>query len=379
MQVAENLDWGALRRRLRSGLLNCPELRRRNPMRVTTPEGAGVGHLLGYVGSASAKEYEKYKDPLLITPGFKVGKAGIEAELEPLCEVSQVLAELEVTARGKLVRELGTRTDVPGRTVKLTIDAGLQAYAARRLGRESGSVVVIDTLTGGILTLASMPSFDPNAFSDGISKSEWTMLREDDHIPMLNKTLQGLYPPGSTAKPAAALALLRHGVDPEETVSCGGGYRLGNRVFKCLGRHGPMNMPHALMKSCNTYFYAMGRRIGYDKTPKRPVNWALGRNSTFRSSRSATGLFPIAHGRCVPANPGLNGYAECDHWPGFVQVSPFQLACQRRRALRLAAISIPIFPPRNDGPAPPLSFPEEHLAIVREGMQSCCNPVLALP
>ena len=114
----------------------------------------------------------------------------------------------EVTARGKIIRELTTRPDIPGKPVQLTIDIDLHNYAARRLGLESGSVVVFDCLTGDILTMASMPCYDPNSFSDGIGRIEWKMLNSDDHIPMLNKALQGLYPPGSTLKPMAALAFV---------------------------------------------------------------------------------------------------------------------------------------------------------------------------
>jgi penicillin-binding protein 2 len=238
------------------------------------PEGASVGHLLGYVGAATAEEYQDNKDPLLITPGFKVGKAGIEKQLDTPMRGKPGARRTEVTARGKLVRELATKPDVPGQTIKLTINAGLQAYAARRLGKESGSAVVIDCKTGGILALSSMPSFDPNSFSDGIGRLEWKMLQEDDHIPMLNKALQGLYPPGSTLKPMAAIALQMAGVDPSETVYCPGGYRLGDRTFKCLGHHGSLDMPTAIMRSCNTYFYSMARRVGYDKIA--PVARMLG-------------------------------------------------------------------------------------------------------
>ncbi len=373
VQVAENLDW----ERFASVTIRSSELPGVAPAQSYArfyPEGAGVGHLLGYVGSASAKEYEKYKDPLLITPGFKVGKAGIEARLEPILRGQPGARRTEVTARGKLVRELETRPDTPGQTVRLTIDAGLQAYAARRLGRESGSVVVIDTLTGGILALASMPSFDPNAFSDGISKSEWTMLREDDHVPMLNKSLQGLYPPGSTAKPAAALALLKHGIDPDETITCGGGYRLGNRVFKCLGRHGPMNMPHALMKSCNTYFYAMGRRIGYDKIAEAARELGLGQEYDLPFQSQRYGTIPDSAwklrklGKPWADSDTLNATIG----QGFVQVSPFQLAVMAARIASGRKLDPHIFP-RKEGLAPPLSFAEDHLAVVREGMNLVVN------
>ncbi len=338
------------------------------------PEGAAVGHLLGYVGAASAKEYEKTKDPLMITPGFKVGKAGIEAELESTLRGAPGAKRTEVTARGKLVRDLETRPDVPGETVRLTIDAGLQAYVARRLGRESGSAVVIDCQTGGILAMASMPSFDPNAFSDGISKSEWTMLREDDHVPMLNKTLQGLYPPGSTAKPAAALALQRHGVDPSETVFCGGGYRLGNRVFKCLGRHGTMNMPHALMKSCNTYFYSMGRRIGYDKIAEVARELGLGQEFDLPFQSQRYGTVPDSEWKMRKLK---QPWSDADTLnatigQGFLQVSPFQLAIMAARIASGRKLVPHIFAGANH-PAPPLPFPEEHLAVVREGMNLVVN------
>src|SRR3546814_926071 len=171
---------------------------------------------------------------------------------------------LEVTARGKLVRELSTVSDKPGATLPLAIDAGLQTFAARRLGDESGSVIVMDCHTGDILCMASMPSFDPNSFSDGISLNEWNMLSKDERRPLVNKALSSLYPPGSTVKPMAAMALLGAGIDPEEQVYCGGGYQLGNRFFRCLGRHGSMTMHTAIARSCNTYFYSMGNRIGYD-------------------------------------------------------------------------------------------------------------------
>src|SRR3546814_10334467 len=134
-----------------------------------------------------------------------------------------------------LVRQLAPRPDQPGETVRLTIDAGLQEYTARRLGTNSGSAVVLDCLTGDVLAMCSMPSYDPNSFSDGISHLEWNMLSENDHVPLMNKVLQGLYPPGSTVKPMNALALLRAGIDPHQTVFCGGAIRVGTGVLdrKC--------------------------------------------------------------------------------------------------------------------------------------------------
>src|SRR5690606_13227422 len=128
------------------------------------PTGPSVGHLVGYVGAASAEEYEKEKIPLLITPGFKLGKDGIEKQFEKNLRGQPGARRMEVTANGRIVRDLETREDVQGQSIKLTINGPLQDYAARRIGLESGSVVVVDCLTGDLLCMASMPSFDPNSF-----------------------------------------------------------------------------------------------------------------------------------------------------------------------------------------------------------------------
>jgi penicillin-binding protein 2 len=228
------------------------------------PTASSVGHLIGYVGPASPEDFEKERNPLLITPGFKIGKDGLEKQFEKELRGVPGARRVEVTASGRIIRDLETREDIQGKPVHLTIDGPLQDYAARRLGLESGSVVVIDCRTGDLLCMASMPSFDPNSFSDGIGAVEYAMLREDERVPLRNKVLKGLYPPGSTVKPMVAMALLQAGIDPEETVFCGGGLRVGNRVFRCWNRrgHGMVNMAKGIYQSCDVYFYAMAQRIG---------------------------------------------------------------------------------------------------------------------
>src|SRR6185295_17659815 len=198
-------------------------------------------HLVGYVGVPNRREYDAEEhNPLLITPGFKVGKQGLEQTLEQRLRGRPGAARVEVTARGRLVRELQTLPDRRGAPLRTTIDAGLQSYAARRAGEQSAALSVIDCRTGDILALCSMPCYDPNSFSDGISHTEWDMMAQDERHPLINKVLQGLYPPGSTSKPMTSLALLEAGVDPDETVTCTGAYRVGNAVFHCAGRHGPI-------------------------------------------------------------------------------------------------------------------------------------------
>jgi penicillin-binding protein 2 len=373
VEVASGLDYESFAR-VSVRLPDLPGVSPRQGFSRFYPSGAAVGHLLGYVGTVSAEEYKENRDPLLITPGFKVGKQGLEKTMEMRLRGKPGAKRTEVTARGKVVRELSSRNDTPGLPVQLTINIDLHNYAARRLGIESGSVVVIDCLTGDILALVSMPCFDPNSFSEGIGRMEWKMLNADDHIPMLNKSLQGLYPPGSTVKPMAALALLKHGVDPDETVSCGGGYRLGNRVFKCLGRHGPMNMRSAIMKSCNTYFYSMGNRVGYDAIAPEAKLLGLGQQFALPFQSQRYGTIPDSiwkmqkYGKEWSHADTLNATIG----QGFVSVSPFQLAIM---AARIASGKIlePEILLKKRKAALALPYSAEHLAVVHDGMDMVVN------
>ena len=230
------------------------------------PTGPAVGHLIGYVGTPSREEYEQEPIPLLLTPGFKLGKDGVEKQFEQVLRGEPGARRAEVTASGRIVRDLETREDVQGQAIQLTIDGPLQDYAARRLGLESGSVVVVDCLTGDLLCMASMPSFDPNSFSDGIGRVEYQMLSQNERVPLRNKVLKGLYPPGSTVKPMVAMSFLEAGLSPEETTFCGGGLRVGNRVFHCWNRrgHGTVNMAKGVYQSCDVYFYHFAQRLGMD-------------------------------------------------------------------------------------------------------------------
>lgn len=373
VQVAAGLDYESFAR-VSVRLPDLPGVSPRQGFSRYYPSGAAVGHLLGYVGTVSAEEYRLDKNPLLITPGFKVGKQGLEKTMEMRLRGKPGAKRTEVTARGKIVRELSTRSDTPGKPVQLTIDIDLHNYAARRLGVESGSVVVIDCLTGDILALVSMPCFDPNSFSEGIGRLEWKMLNSDDRIPMLNKSLQGLYPPGSTLKPMAGLAFLKHGIDPEETVSCGGGYRLGNRVFKCLGRHGSMNMRSAIMKSCNTYFYSMANRVGYDAIAPAAKQLGLGQEFPLPFQSQRYGTIPDSawkqkkYGQEWSRSDTLNAVIG----QGYVSVSPFQLAVMAAR-IASGRMLEPEILLKQRGAAQHLPFPDEHLQVVRDGMDLVVN------
>src|SRR5688500_1187864 len=363
--------------------LRRPELPGVSPLRSFSrfyPEGAAVGHLLGYVGAPSRVEYEAAPErdqALLLAPGFKIGKEGLEKVAEARLRGRAGAVRTEVTARGIPVRDLSTRQDVPGPQLRTTIDAGLQSFAARRLGEESGSCVVMDCRNGDLLCLASMPAYDPNNWTDGISRTEWAMFAEAERKPLLNKALSAMYPPGSTIKPANSVALLEAGVDPEERVYCGGGYQLGNRFFQCLGRHGPMNMHTAIARSCNTYFYAMGRRVGFDRIAPVWRELGLGQRFDLPAVSPNYGTVPdsASKQRRYDRNPKAfyrRDWTESDTLnasigQGYVILNPLQLATYAACVASGKKVRPRLI--RGEGPAPqPLPYPAEHFRTVRHGM-----------
>ncbi|HEY0625244.1 MAG TPA: penicillin-binding protein 2 [Allosphingosinicella sp.] len=380
--VAENLPFD----KYAAVTVRLPEMPGVAPLRGFSrfyPDGAAVGHLIGYVGTANKEEYEaENKNRLLVTPGFKIGKEGLEQTMEQRLRGLPGAKRLEVTAGGRLVRELSAMPDRSGGQLPLTIDADLQEYAARRMGNESGSCVVMDCQTGDILCMASMPAYDPNNFSDGISKMEWDMLSADERRPLYNKTLNALYPPGSTLKPMAAIALQEAGIDPKETVHCGGGFQLGNRFFRCLGRHGSVNMHRAIAKSCNTYFYAMGRKIGIDALAAVARKLGLGAKFDLPVVSQSYGTYPDTawKKRRYEKSPRLierPDWTESDTLnaaigQGFVILNPLQLAVMAARIASGKDVQPRLLLGKHP-PAPPLPYAPEHMEVVRKAMWEVVN------
>ena len=205
------------------------------------PDGPSTSHVIGYVGPVSESDLAKLEDPdpLLQIPRFQIGKTGIETRLEAELRGQAGTLRIEVSAAGRVMRELGRVEGTPGKDLELTIDLALQNYAMRRMAGESAAAAVIDVTNGDIVALASAPGFDPNSFVFGIKSGEWNALLNDDYRPLTNKTITGTYPPGSTFKICMALAALEAGVvSPGDGVYCGGSTALGGRRFHCWKRGG---------------------------------------------------------------------------------------------------------------------------------------------
>ena len=341
------------------------------------PTGPAVGHLIGYVGASSKEEYEAEPTPLLLTPGFKLGKDGLEQEFEQVLRGEPGARRSEVTASGRIVRDLETREDVQGKPIQLTIDGPLQDYASRRLGLESGSVVVLDCLTGDLLCMASMPSFDPNSFSDGIGRVEYQMLSENERVPLRNKVLKGLYPPGSTVKPMVAMSFLEAGLDPEETTSCGGGLRVGNRVFHCWNRggHGSVNMSKGVYQSCDVYFYTFAQRLGMDVIAPMAKRCGMGQEFPLPVASQFFGTVPDPAWK-------LSKYGE--EWAsfdtvnatigqGYMLANPMQLAVMASRLATgnkiMPRLMLDGSTPRFDS----MNFHGDHVKVIQQAMSDVVN------
>jgi penicillin-binding protein 2 len=335
------------------------------------PGGPTVGQLVGYVGAASATEYEKEnKNPLLLVPGVKIGKEGLEKTLEPVLRGQPGGQRVEVTARGRLVKELDPKPDRSGGTVQLTIDSDLHQYAARRIGDQSAAVVVIDVTNGDILAMPSMPSFDPNNFSDGISGNEWKMLSQDDHVPLVDKALESLYPSGSTIKPSMALALLNAGVDRKQIVNCTGAFRLGNHIFHCDKRHGPVNMDAAVVHSCDVYFYTMCLRVGADKLSPMVRSMGFGEKFDLPFDNQRYGTVPDPEWMMRKYHREWQGYdtVNMSIGQGMVLINPLQLAVMASRLATGKRVVPRLLKSKPVVPQTQLAVDQDHLDFIRKAM-----------
>lgn len=344
------------------------------------PMGGDFAHVVGYVGPVSDYDLSKIEDPdpVLRIPRFQIGKVGLEAKLEEMLRGAAGTRRIEVNSSGRVMRELDRAEGDPGATVQLTLDLRLQNYVQARLGTESAAAVVMDVASGDLLAVVSSPSFDPNVFVRGISGPDYRALTENDHRPLADKTVQGLYPPGSTFKMVTALAALEAGViGPDERIWCPGYLELGNRRFHCWksGGHGHMNLIDSIEQSCDVYYYDVAQRVGIDRISEMGRRLGLGVRHDLPMSAVAEGLLPTRawkeerHGTSWRIGDSLNAAIG----QGYVLASPMQLAVMSARLATGRAV-VPRLVKSVDGvetaiaPAAPLGLDPRHLDAVRRGM-----------
>jgi penicillin-binding protein 2 len=376
LTIASDIGWDAFAA-LNLELADMPGLQPQRTYVRHYPDGEAFAHLTGYVGRATAEQYKAAREPLYLLPAFRIGKSGVEKGKDAPLRGKAGARRVEVNARGRIVQELDTRPDVPGQTVQLTIDRGLQAFAAARVGSESCSVVVIDVTNGDIKCLLSMPAFDPNVFSNRIPSKLWKELQEDEKKPLLNKSLQGLYVPGSTFKPVTALAALAEGVLPSQRVVCNGRYRLGSNTWHCHKRsgHGSVDLRSGIAKSCNVYFYTMARQVGAQAVADMARKLGLGHEFDLP--------MPEQRGGEVP-DPAWKQKRFGQEWKvadtlnmaigqGYVLMNPLQLAVMTARIATGLVVEPRMLAGKAPKPFEPLPIPPDFLDAVRQGMDDVVN------
>ena len=240
-------------------------------------------HVVGYVGAASPKDIERkevIKENLV--PGLKVGKSGIEFAKETDLIGRYGVKRYEVNSSGKRISQIDYIKETQGEKVKLTVDLEVQQMAQELLKGKAGSICAMDIYTGEVIAMASSPTYDPNKFTHGIGHKDWGEIRDDPLKPLVNKSIAGLYSPGSTFKPLVALSALEFGtIDPEKPILCKGHkhpYELYGVKYHCWKKngHGYMKLRNAIKQSCDIYFYEMARILGVDKLAIIAKRYGLG-------------------------------------------------------------------------------------------------------
>ncbi|MBY5986494.1 penicillin-binding protein 2 [Roseovarius atlanticus] len=349
------------------------------------PMGADYSHVVGYVGPVSDRDLERIDAPdaLLLIPRFQIGKIGLERRREDSLRGKAGTKRVEVNAAGRVMRELDRVEGEAGADIQLTLDNALQSYVTARLEGESAAAVVMDCETGDLLACASTPGYDPNLFVRGISQADYSSLLENKYRPLPNKTVQGVYPPGSTFKMITALAALEDGqVDPNETVYCPGFLKVSNRRFHCWKRagHGNVDLHRSLRESCDVYYYDLALRVGIDKMAEMARKLGLGVEHDLPMTSVAEGLIPNKLWKATTRGEDwrIGDTANAAIGQGYVLSSPLQLAVMTARLATGRSVSPRLVrsvdgveePPK---PSESLGLNENTLREVRRAMYAVSN------
>ncbi len=357
-----------------------------------------AAHVLGFIGEIQASQLEtrEFAD---YRPGEVIGQAGIERLRQEALRGRAGGRNQIVDVAGRVVGTLDEIRPVPGGSVQLTLDLDLQeaaesAFLPEVIGElpKIGAIVALDVHNGDVLAMASKPGFDPNDFAGGIDTETWNYLTKDRWKPIQNRAISGQYPPGSTYKAFVAAAGLEEGlVDPKKKVFCPGHYRLHRRTYRCWKRagHGWVDMREALVRSCDVYFYHLGRELGVDRLAFFARGFNLGRRTGIRLPQEMAGLVPTSawkerrfKEKWVPGETISTSIGQ-----GFNLATPLQLAVsyaaianggtlvRPRLVLRVADAEGRLV----DGPEPEengrVPVNREHLDIVREALTGVVHDV----
>ena len=296
------------------------------------PYNDNFTHILGYVSEASVNDIInndiiKQRN----VPGLRVGKTGLEKSLENELIGTNSIQRYEVNAYGKRINQIDFEQGEKGKTIKLSVDSEIQKYTSELLKGKAGSISVMDIYTGEIIAMNSSPSFDPNLFLYGIDVDKWNEIKKNPLKPLLNKTVAGLYSPGSTIKPIVALSALENNViSPDLKVKCEGKIELYGHTYHCWKKkgHGYMSLSNAIKQSCDIYFYEVARLLGVDRLNETAKKFGLG-NRVFGNNffNEKKGLVPSTKWKkeAIGQNWYLGETLITGIGQGYIQTTPLQL------------------------------------------------------
>ncbi|MDI2090555.1 penicillin-binding protein 2 [Commensalibacter oyaizuii] len=345
--------------------------------------GPLMAHLVGYIAPPNEKDVAK--NSILALPGMRVGRSGIEQTQDDVLRGIPGDVEVEVDSVGRIITTLGRKESIQGQEILLSVDLELQKEVSDLIGEQSACAVVLNCQNGEVMAMVSNPSFDPSLFDSGVSHAQWKAWMEDERRPLSDKAAAGLYPPGSTFKPAVGLAALEANIITEhDRVNCPGYYDFGGTRFHCWNRygHGSLNLHEALKYSCDVYFYEIARRTGMDAIHRTCQKLGLGVQLPIELTHVKAGLIPTPKWR----------ESKGKHWnigdtivsgigQGFVHVSPLQLATYTARMATGKVVNPHLIRSR-DGKIISEANPEfwgnidikpEYLKMIRSGMYAVVN------
>jgi penicillin-binding protein 2 len=300
------------------------------------PMGELASHVIGYIGRINQKEKERIEAQGL-APEYKgsdyIGKSGIELSYEKELRGIAGALEVEVDASRRVVRQLSRKASIPGNNLQLSLDIRLQKIAEDAFGDKRGALVAIEPSTGDILAFVSKPGYDPNLFVDGIDPQSWEALRDSPDKPMLNRPIQGGYPPGSTYKPFMALMAQEFGLrTANQSISDPGYFRLGGGYWRDdkVGGHGLVNLPKSIAVSCDTYYYMLGAELDVDEWSGFMRQFGFGQKTGVDIDGELIGILPTREWKAkrFPKDPKLHvgDQVSLAIGQGFNTFTPMQLA-----------------------------------------------------
>jgi len=328
--ISDNLSWSEFSR-LNLFLHETPGIKPVVSIARKYLEDGSFSHIIGYVSAVSVKDLENSALLREINiPGLKTGKNGLEKSLNEDMIGKPGLQRFEVNAYGKRIKELKFVEGTAGKNYRTTLDIDVQKFTSELLKDKSGSICVMDIYTGDIIAMVSSPTFDANKFVHGIDTKDWQDLINDDKKPLINKSIAGLYPPGSTIKPLVALSALENDViSPNTTTECKGVIELYGHTYHCWKEkgHGFLRLREGIKQSCDIYFYEVARRLGVDRLAETANKFGLGNKVLDILDEERTGLVPSTKWKLKNIGRGwlLGETLLAGIGQGYFQVTPIQL------------------------------------------------------